>query len=174
MMKRSIKRSLFLLVVVIIGISNLASATQENVYTYVSLATGTSMRLDENSHRIILDQHSVIGTTDCPQNVDFKCLLIDKEVVFVFPTGPIDSGKSWRYENATFKVIKKLNSQVLGEKYSTFLVQRQWSKGEWYLFSPINGLLAFGVQTEEFNSTFILEGRCGFAATQTCLSLNLP
>lgn len=58
---------------------------------------------------------------------------------------------------------------MLGKRYSAFIVKSQVSGDNyWYLYSPIDGLLAFGLANESKTSTFVLEGRCGFGATKDC------
>jgi hypothetical protein len=49
--------------------------------------------------------------------------------------------------------------------YAGFLVERpEGDDVYWYLFSPSDGLLAFGLRGKAVASSFFLEGRCGFAA----------
>lgn len=146
-------------------ISSLLLTSHAGNYKYIAIESGSTIRLDTTEMKIIIDEHSVIAASNCNQKKEYQCL-VSEGGAFVFPRGRISEKMTWEFNGQEFRVVRKVQGQLFGDKYSGFIVQSH--KGDdhyWYLLSPPDGLLAFGATGKSNTSTFILEGRCGFAAT---------
>jgi hypothetical protein len=131
---------------------------------YVSLPSGSTIELDVKKSRIVFDAHTVVGANACVGKPEYNCL-VGGDAIFVFPKRMPSKKTAWEYQGKNFKVQKKVEGQILGRKYSGFLITRPSEKdGYWYIYSPRDGLVAFGLAGQSANSTFLIEGRCGFGA----------
>lgn len=146
-------------------ISSLSFARQgDGNFQYIALASGSTIRLNADEMQIVIDEHSVMVAGGCAQKTGYKCL-VSEGGSFVFPTGQLAERMNWEFNGQEFNVVRKVRGRLFGRKYTGFIVQSH--KGDdnyWYLLSPLDGLLAFGALGKSNTSTFILEGKCGFAA----------
>jgi len=137
------------------------------VYTYTELTAGFMMQLN-TIEMTISNGHNVISVKDCKDKLGYKCM-VAKGPFFIFPTSNISVGMGWEHEGQRFNVVRKVDRQILGKKYAVFIIeQKDGDDTYWYLFSREVGLLAFGVKNSKLTSTFILNERCGFAASNRC------
>ncbi|CAN7629475.1 hypothetical protein LJR164_004666 [Phenylobacterium sp. LjRoot164] len=137
-------------------------------YKYVSISSGSTIRLNTTDMKIVIDEHSVLAASGCVKKTGLQCIASDGGS-FVFPAREIAEKMTWEFNGQKFSVSRKVRGQMLGVKYSGFIVQsRQGSEDYWYLISPEKGMLAFGAIAKSNTSTFVLEGRCGFAAAYDC------
>lgn len=145
-----------------------AEAARFEHFRYISLPSGSTVQLDVKKSRIVFDEHSVIGAKECTGLSEFHCL-VGGDAFFVFPKRALSEQSTWEYSGQKFAVQKRVNSQVFGKKYSAFLIARQdKSDSYWYLYSPRDGLLAFGLTGQNVQSNFFIDGRCGFGAHESC------
>lgn len=137
-------------------------------YRYTSPFPRSTIALDIGKSQIVIDDHSILGGTVCPLSSAFQCFS-GPNSLFVFPRRKVSVQSSWEFGGQKFNVQRKMTGQILGRQYSAFLVKSQVNDDNyWYLYSPIDGLLAFGLANKSETSTFILEGRCGFASKRNC------
>ena len=148
--------------------SNAFSMENDEIYDYIELASGMSLRLDAKKMEIIMGRHSVVDARNCADKPQYKCI-IGGGGYFIFPINKISEDMMWEYEGKYFRVTRKINRQIFGKKYITYVIRRkEGDDNYWYLFSQENGLLAFGEMDRSAISTFVLQGKCGFASSSRC------
>lgn len=164
----SIKSAAFIYVLLALGnVSStiaLAQPAGVEVAKYVSLPSGSTIELDVKKSRIVIDGHTVVGANACIGKPEYNCL-VGRDIVFVFPKKIPSEQAIWEYQGQKFKVQRKVNGKVLDRKYSGLLISRESEMDDyWYIYSPRDGLIAFGLAGKSASSAFFIEGRCGFGA----------
>jgi hypothetical protein len=163
-----LRASLLLFTLFVASAGAMAENGDSDSFRYASLFPRSTIELDRKNDQIVLDGHSVSGASACPSSSKFHCFGVPSSL-FVFPRSGISEQSAWEYDGHKFNVQRKVKGQVLGRRYSAFLVKSQRNDdGYWYLYSPVDGLLAFGLKNATTSSAFILEGRCGFGAKKGC------
>lgn len=160
----------FALLLFFLGASSV-DARADEVFEYAAISTGSRIRLEATEGRIVIDNHSVMTVEKCEVASGFICLSDESgRFALAFPVEPISEKSKWEYKGLKFRVSRKINRKILGKRYSGFhIFSRQRGDNYWYFFSPEDGLLAFGMKGKSgLESTFILEGNCGFAAARKC------
>jgi hypothetical protein len=165
MAKKSVIRILALISLSIVAATRaLASPINPEKFKYTSLSSGSTIELYVNKPRIVFDGHSVVGGNSCEDRPEYYCL-VGGDAFFVFPKRISSERSSWEYKGQTFKTEKRVFGELFGRKYSAFLIFRQdEAENYWYIYSPRDGLIAFGLLGKSANSTFLIDGRCGFGA----------
>jgi hypothetical protein len=100
----------------------------------------------------------------CDPSIPRYCFTL-QELAFAVPK-KFDSLKTWTHEGQTYKVVQKLSTR--GE-YPAWVIEKTTGKRWWYLWSAHRGLMMFGQGSGSNRSGgYLLDGSCGFAASDTC------
>lgn len=112
--------------------------------------------------------HSVGNVEFCPQTNGFYCFNADN-FKFAVPKKLNRHMESWVFDNVKYTVSGISNRSILGKKYLTYLVDREFEAYNLrFIYTEEAGLIAITTIGEKQGIFLMLANKCGYAAPAAC------
>lgn len=163
-----------IVVVTMITSSKLAAANgnlrEMSIIKYINLVD--NRKITVNFEKLEFDNgHLIFPLYLCPSDSEYLCMF--GGVPFAVPRELTGDKTKWELRGHLFRNVGQRRITLMGKTYSAYKIVYSDEEGEmWYLYSKKRGLFSFGHSSNKSkSSTFLLEGKCGFAASFDCAKI---